>query len=304
MNFPRQTRVCLQGAIALLLCWCIFPASALTFLPRMDEAQWISHSHVLNCSLIQPIPAFGRAVFDHSAGAELRFYLESPANPLEPGQATLTSRASTWYPEQPEVPMGIVEVKTGSYPVELDKRFATHLLAELYKGKSPSFLRKAWYVEDEPIEVAMSSATFRAAYASYRECIASLLPVGFDKIERSKVHFASDEWALDARARGWLDILAIYLTRAPEVEQFYIDGHTDSTHTDTYNIELSRKRAESVKTYLVERGVSPNLLSMRFHGERFPVASNKTVDGKAQNRRVTLRVELATQALGRALAER
>lgn len=277
---------------------------ALTYLPRMDQAQWISREHVLSCTLIQPIPDLGRAVFQYSAGDTLRFYLESPDNPLEPGQATLTSRASTWYPQQPEQQMGIVKVVSGKVPIQLGKRLATHLLAELYKGKSPSFARKAWYAEDEPIEVAMSASGFRSAYASYRNCVADLLPVGFDQVERSKVHFAVDKYELDKTAREWLDILARYLTRATDVEQFYIDGHTDSTHTASYNVQLSKNRAEAVRDYLVNRGVSPNLLMLRYHGERFPVADNDTVEGRAENRRVTMRVELAVQPSPQVLAQR
>jgi len=279
-------------------------ANALTYLPRMDRAQWISREHILNCSLIQPIPDLGRAVFEYASGDKLRFYLESPDNPLEPGQATLTSRASTWYPQQPDTQMGIVKVISGKIPIHLDKRLATHLLAELYKGKSPTFVRKAWYTEDETIEVAMSAAGFRSAYASYRNCVAELLPVGFDQVERSKVHFAVDKWVLDEVAREWLDILVRYLTRATDVERFYIDGYTDSTHTASYNIQLSKNRAEAVRDYLVNRGVSPNLLMVRYHGERFPVAENNTVEGRAENRRVTMRVELADRPPPQVLAQR
>ena len=131
-----------------------------------------------------------------------------------------------------------------------------------------------------------------------------MLPVGFDQIERSKIHFELDKWELAEDARAWLDILAQYLKKSSDVEQFYIDGHTDSTHSTHYNLALSRNRAEAVRGYLVSRGVSANLLTVRYHGERFPIEDNKSAAGRAQNRRVTLRVELAEDAQSRALARR
>lgn len=293
-------------SICLLYAVCLLPVSvqALTYMPRMDHAQWISRSHVLNCSLIQPIPDFGRAVFDVTAGEELRFYLEAPGNPFEPGQASLTSRASTWNPTQPEQSMAIVSIDSSRYPVRLDKTLATHMLSELYLGKSPRFLRSAWYAESQSIEVGLSSATFRSAYLDYRNCLSRLLPVGFDQIKKSRVHFAVDDWVIDEEARAWLAIMVRYLTEAPDVEQLYIDGHTDDTHSHSYNRALSQRRAESVRDHLVAHGVSPNLISVRFHGERFPAATNKTAEGRAKNRRVTLRVELAVDAQQDALARR
>lgn len=271
---------------------------ALSFHPRMDRALWVSRSHVLSCKLIQPIPDFGRAIFNQEAGGKaFEFYLETLANPFEKGHAVLTSKAPTWNPDMPETYVGKVHVVKGDIPVHLSEKLSTQLLSELYKGKSPSFVRKAWYQEDEPVEVALSSATFRAAYRDYRLCLKNLLPVGFDKLERSRVQFDTDKWELTDKTIEWLDIIANYLRLAGDIEQFFIDGHTDDTHITTYNIELSRKRAEAVADYLVSQGVSRNQLTVRFHGERYPIKSNKTPFGRAENRRVTLRVQLSQTAI-------
>lgn len=270
---------------------------ALTYHPRMDQAEWILRSHVLHCELIQPIPFFGRAVFESKAGGALRFYLESKASPLANGQASLRSVAPRWNPDLPELEIGLVNTTRSSIPLELDEARATRLLSELYQGRSPRFLRRAWYAEDEAIEVGLSSVTFRSAYQQYRHCLAELAPVGFDQLERTRVHFDSDEWELTADGIDWLNIMADYLVRADDVERVFIDGHTDNTHSQSYNVELSKKRAESVQHYLVSKGVSPNQISLRYHGERFPVKENTTEEGKAYNRRVTIRVQLAAPVL-------
>ena len=69
-----------------------------------------------------------------------------------------------------------------------------------------------------------------------------------------------------------------------------IDGNTDSTGAASYNQSLSQRRAESVRQYLVDQGVNPSRLTAKGFGESNPVASNKTVSGRAMNRRVDFRV--------------
>ncbi len=67
-----------------------------------------------------------------------------------------------------------------------------------------------------------------------------------------------------------------------------IIGHTDNVGTDAVNDPLSLQRAQSARDYLVARGVNPNRVTIQGRGEREPVASNSTADGRAQNRRVEI----------------
>ncbi|QPF73339.1 OmpA family protein [Roseateles sp. DAIF2] len=70
--------------------------------------------------------------------------------------------------------------------------------------------------------------------------------------------------------------------------QVTVVGHTDSTGNDAINNPLSLERAESVRTYLGNRGVAPSRLFIEGRGSREPVASNDTDAGRAQNRRVEI----------------
>ena len=67
-------------------------------------------------------------------------------------------------------------------------------------------------------------------------------------------------------------------------------GHTDSVGSDAYNQKLSVKRAESVKAYLVTKGMEKNRVYTEGKGEKQPVADNKTPEGRAKNRRVEIEV--------------
>ncbi len=68
-----------------------------------------------------------------------------------------------------------------------------------------------------------------------------------------------------------------------------LEGHASAEGTDSYNMNLSRDRANSVKTYLVNSGVDANRLSVKAFGESRPVASNETEEGRMQNRRVEIK---------------
>jgi OOP family OmpA-OmpF porin len=68
------------------------------------------------------------------------------------------------------------------------------------------------------------------------------------------------------------------------------EGHTDSIGTEAYNLKLSLRRANSVRQYLIDHGIAADRIRVEGFGESQPVASNATADGRAQNRRVELRV--------------
>jgi len=70
-----------------------------------------------------------------------------------------------------------------------------------------------------------------------------------------------------------------------------VTGHTDSTGAKAANEALSKRRAESVKAYLVEKGLNGERIVTKGVGDSQPVASNKTAAGRAQNRRVDIDIQ-------------
>jgi len=67
-----------------------------------------------------------------------------------------------------------------------------------------------------------------------------------------------------------------------------IEGHADNIGSDEYNLELSSRRANSVKDYFIQKGISPGRLSSYGYGKSMPVAANETEEGRAKNRRVEI----------------
>lgn len=109
------------------------------------------------------------------------------------------------------------------------------------------------------------------------------------------VTFAVNSTDISPSMRSVLDGVAQNLVQRP---QSLIDvmGHTDSTGSDQYNLDLSRRRADAVAGYLVSRGVARARIETIGYGEQYPRADNTTESGRAQNRRVELRITPVTQA--------
>jgi OOP family OmpA-OmpF porin len=103
------------------------------------------------------------------------------------------------------------------------------------------------------------------------------------------VLFDFDKSVIRADGKGRLDDLSQKI-RAVNLEVVIAIGHTCSIGTDAYNQKLSVRRAESVKAYLVSKGVEPNRVYTEGKGEKQPVASNKTKEGRMKNRRVEIEV--------------
>jgi OOP family OmpA-OmpF porin len=92
---------------------------------------------------------------------------------------------------------------------------------------------------------------------------------------------------LKPAGKSELDALAAKLQGA-QVEQISITGHTDSSGASEYNRQLSERRADAVKAYLVSKGLDGSRIDTRGAGDSQPVASNSTAAGRAQNRRVEI----------------
>jgi len=96
---------------------------------------------------------------------------------------------------------------------------------------------------------------------------------------------------LSAEARSELSDLAEQIRGRTDLARVFIAGHADTTGNDAINDPLSQRRADSVASYLASQGVDRDLLQTRGYGSREPVATNATVEGRRQNRRVEVTLE-------------
>lgn len=101
--------------------------------------------------------------------------------------------------------------------------------------------------------------------------------------------FDFDKSVLKPEGKAKLDDL-IHKIDKITLEVIIVVGYTDSVGTDAYNMKLGTRRAESVKAYLVSKGIPAHRVYTESKGERQPIADNKTAQGRAKNRRVEVEV--------------
>jgi OOP family OmpA-OmpF porin len=151
-----------------------------------------------------------------------------------------------------------------------------------------------WLAEEEaPAPVAAPAPPPRPAPAPTPAPAPS--PAESRRIVLRGINFDFDKSNIKAEFRPVLDEAAQILKDNPSI-RVTIEGHTDSIGTDAYNQRLSQRRANSVKRYLVDRGVEADRLETVGRGEKEPVAPNTqdgrdNPEGRAMNRRAELKVQ-------------
>lgn len=101
------------------------------------------------------------------------------------------------------------------------------------------------------------------------------------------VLFHTNKAQLESGGMHNIQKLADFLKQSPKT-RVLIEGHTDSTGSDSHNLELSDRRASAVKTALIDKGISSNRISTRGYGKDYPIAGNDTAANRQLNRRVEI----------------
>lgn len=110
-------------------------------------------------------------------------------------------------------------------------------------------------------------------------------------VMRDTVRFRTGSAELEPESEKTLDQVALVMKANPEIEQLRIEGHTDETGTRELNLRLSQERADTVRKYLIRRGVSPGRLTAEGFGPDKPLAEGDDDASRAKNRRVEFVVD-------------
>lgn len=108
-------------------------------------------------------------------------------------------------------------------------------------------------------------------------------------VSAKSIQFVTGSDKIQTTSYGTLDNIAQLMLKYPNT-RWSIEGHTDNTGNDAKNLDLSKRRAASVKTYFMGKGVGAERLDSEGYGEMRPIADNKTAAGRSENRRVEIKL--------------
>jgi outer membrane protein OmpA-like peptidoglycan-associated protein len=159
--------------------------------------------------------------------------------------------------------------------------------------KTLSQERQQILMEGHELEARQAREQARLAESRARELEQRLTDLKAQETKRGYVItlgdilFRVDSAELSSGGMQNLFRLVTFLKEFPDRE-VVVEGYTDSTGSGVYNLELSQQRANSVQSFLVGNGISPDRIVARGYGEAYPVAPNDTAAGRQKNRRVEI----------------
>ena len=151
------------------------------------------------------------------------------------------------------------------------------IIGAVVGGAAGAYIGNYMDKQAEEIERDLEGATV--------ERIGEGIKITFD----SGILFDVDKAALRPEAQTNLDKLAVILNKYEDTD-ILIEGHTDATGTEEYNLELSRKRSQSVGNHLTGQQIIATRFTMMGYGESQPIADNETAGGRQTNRRVEIAI--------------
>lgn len=163
----------------------------------------------------------------------------------------------------------------------------------LPKGKKYSMRAVAqnFIAEGEMVDLTDSTADGRSkTYTEISNKSLKLIPIEEGQIVRlNNIFFATGKSDLRSESFPELNRIAITMTENKTLS-IELGGHTDNTGSNELNLKLSQDRADSVREYLISKGIEPDRVASKGYGETVPVAKNDTPEGQQKNRRVEFRI--------------
>ncbi|MGK0396494.1 MAG: outer membrane protein OmpA-like peptidoglycan-associated protein, partial [Candidatus Azotimanducaceae bacterium] len=273
----------MKNLIFFLFAACALNAFGLKYETELDASQWVNDSSRFSCRLEHYITGFGTGAFLHNAGEDRRLALDGQGIAFGGQSVTIRTIPPNWRPGVKGMALG--QLKPDQGEVRVGEVLATNVASELLRGMMISFEGALRESETQPIAVQLSTVGFRKAFDDFAVCEDQLAAASFSQLERSRVQYKVGQIELGDTGKGLLSKIVDYINVDGTVLQIFIDGHTDDTGLTRDNIVMSQQRAERVREYLLAEGVLKDMLVVRYHAEKYPVARNTSAVNRAKNRR-------------------
>lgn len=252
-----------------------------------DAGHWLTQGDAFECRLSQTLSGVAQGSFVKTPGQplSLRLQLLSPHN--EFNSAHVQIRRADWHEESMSGGLDVKEQGVVEGDLAHFNALPTRLLSQIPKGFWLDFIVE---VDQQPLQLTFTSIDSAQALLSYQECLRKMAPLSWEEARNYDVTFESGQrWIRSQQVLNHLKDLVRYIELDGKVSKVLIDGHTDSVGSAASNRALSQDRADEVASRLAEFGLQSEVMEVRAHGSRYPIASNRS-DKQGANRRVQIRL--------------
>ncbi len=278
------------GLILLLVAWHSVASMDRIYMAAMEQSRWLlTVDSPLRCEIQHNIPRFGTVSFYQESGRDLKLKVDTLHRYKKDLKISFRSVTANWKGIQAETNIGALLSSGTNTLVDVAAETARNAYFELQQGYQPSL----FFTDEEDgfnaVAVILSTVYFREVEPDFGACLTRLHPYHFDDIKTTSVHFDFDEEfpREDEEDRAMQKILD-YLKVDDSVTGLVISGHTDFKGSVCYNETLSARRAWYVYDYLVQSGIEPRRLQVKFYGESRPLKKGTDDRSRAANRRVSV----------------
>lgn len=245
---------------------------------KIETSTWEfdPQSNRLECRLNHQIDRFGQAQFKSVASNRLNmhFAMNMRMLPDTYAQAAVYSMAPKWMPGVQSRLLTKMDLQQQFQP-ELPKAMAWTLLTELEKGLWPTFEYQDWYNSNDTIMVSLHSANFMPAYQDFVDCTSMLLPYSLDDIAFTILTYQDDNHTLTPYAQRRLDQIAEYLKYDNDMSLVLVDSHTGALLGQSSNMNMSKARAENIKTFFADNGIDRSRIEVTAYSEKRSIAPDR-----------------------------
>lgn len=250
----------------------------------MDLSSWMFKSEDFECQLIHSETPHGKFYFRALPGNEIYFIASLKENTRHFDSATLSHHSPAWSAPA-STGVSTVNAASGSSLV------FTHDVSELLDAVERSqWVQITLAGSDTSASYLLPTIRIRQNLTAFNRCRAKLPGMTYKEARTLSLPFAFGQSSLSPDQKEKLAAMVSYLRLDDSITAILVDGHTDSVGSAIANLNTSRARAEKVADALQTLGVTRNMIEIRAHGERYPIASNDSKEGQALNRRVTVRL--------------
>ena len=272
---------------------------ARSFGASWGESDWSVNAGPFDCSLVHKVPGFGQVALNRKAGGDESLQLQQQGKEGFPsGAIRVQAVPPSWRSDLPTVNLGLFNQGAARIPLQLSSGQLPALLKQLEQGHQ-LVLSGLQAADGEIFRVLISPRNFTSAYQRYRSCLSQLIPDSFEQMARITLYYQRNATELSANSKIQLDRMARYSQADKQVLGVIVDAHSDSRASEEESRDESRTQASLITEYLVGKGLSLDMITSRWHGDKYPAASNGDEQGRAKNRRVTLRLENAETRVAR-----